>query len=886
MEQTLESAMEKKQTSSNRSNHTSSGKVSESKDVRKLANLNSGAVRKQSEVEGPSSWKKNNNAASRNNLRDGPGVFRRNKDREAQQVSAISGSGESYIQDFNYQQDFGVAQNGGVKQKYKGFDKKNRRENKPRQPKNCRDNIKKTKERQLQARCSFLVNPWIEARVRASTCLPVGCVLPPEEETAEIKDADDPDVLVSWTSVEEVELNMSQLVDCPICLYPPTAPQVTSCGHVYCYPCVLHYLALSDDKWRKCPICDELVKRGDLRSVVCVEQAYHAVGSTLSMCLMSCGGGGPPHPVGEGGMPPAKQRLRKADVRNVEEIISRELLALNAKMQEDKHAPECCFIEQAINLVNDRKNVLQSKYPRPQEIWQSFETETEDLKRPKSAFKIFSPVDDPSYDYFEMKDMEHEIGDVALKQNCFLDNSVEEDKSVIALQQNCFLDNSILLKQEDTSVKSKKVSRRSRRKKSYVIDCLYEPAPAKQPETEGNMTQAVNYPEKSPKSSWEDSTTSDISRQLETSNDQSMENGSDKSMENGTDANGNNSTSVGSGSIIDDSPDSEVLPICLADAVDSVSQKKSSEENGVEANCNGLVSIGSDLTIDENCINEVPPVISNAADSNANNRKQKLYDVKATRNYFYQASDGSHLYLLPLNMSMLETEYGRTDTLPPVIRATILQKESSLVERHEKDRFPFLRSLPVCCPYDVAELELGALVGEETQKQYAKKLEERRNKRLLSNKQENEIDLRIAAEQEKVQKGLFFYTRTASATSYVAPSQDQAGGFSFASAATRALVPQQTSWPTPGKGAKASEISGSKPPSAKKKKKEGPWGAPVYPGGPLKSPPKPAKLKEVPDEGGSPSQEVLDYNKKFEQDFTFSLRKGPSSQRKGKKGKK
>ena len=57
------------------------------------------------------------------------------------------------------------------------------------------------------------------------------------------------------------------------------------------------------------------------------------------------------------------------------------------------------------------------------------------------------------------------------------------------------------------------------------------------------------------------------------------------------------------------------------------------------------------------------------------------------------------------------------------------------MERHEKERYPFLRSLPVCCPYDVAELELGALVGEETQAQYAKKLGERRNKRLLSNKQ-------------------------------------------------------------------------------------------------------------------------------------------------------
>ena len=40
-------------------------------------------------------------------------------------------------------------------------------------------------------------------------------------------------------------------------------------GHVYCWPCILHYLALSDAKWRKCPICYESVYGSELKRCGC-----------------------------------------------------------------------------------------------------------------------------------------------------------------------------------------------------------------------------------------------------------------------------------------------------------------------------------------------------------------------------------------------------------------------------------------------------------------------------------------------------------------------------------------------------------------------------------------------------------------------------------------
>lgn len=94
----------------------------------------------------------------------------------------------------------------------------------------------------------------------------------------------DPDLLVDWDNIQElVSLAIAlmfinillqrvySLPDCAICLYPPVAAQMTRCGHVYCWPCVLHYMALSDKQWRKCPICFESIYTRQLRSVVSLE---------------------------------------------------------------------------------------------------------------------------------------------------------------------------------------------------------------------------------------------------------------------------------------------------------------------------------------------------------------------------------------------------------------------------------------------------------------------------------------------------------------------------------------------------------------------------------------------------------------------------------------
>jgi len=96
----------------------------------------------------------------------------------------------------------------------------------------------------------------------------------------------DPDRMVMWQLIEQVAVRSSAPLTCPICLDEPSAPKMTKCGHIYCWPCILHYLALGENAWRKCPICFESIYKADLKSV-CAERVTECkCGDEIELTLM------------------------------------------------------------------------------------------------------------------------------------------------------------------------------------------------------------------------------------------------------------------------------------------------------------------------------------------------------------------------------------------------------------------------------------------------------------------------------------------------------------------------------------------------------------------------------------------------------------------------
>ncbi|KAF3934962.1 hypothetical protein ABW19_dt0208932 [Dactylella cylindrospora] len=97
----------------------------------------------------------------------------------------------------------------------------------------------------------------------------------------------DPDTTLPWNSILQILVSsISQDASCPICLSPPVAPRMARCGHIFCLPCLIRYMASEEEtpkpgqtgyyhpnanqnkqKWKKCPICHDSVYMNEVRPV-------------------------------------------------------------------------------------------------------------------------------------------------------------------------------------------------------------------------------------------------------------------------------------------------------------------------------------------------------------------------------------------------------------------------------------------------------------------------------------------------------------------------------------------------------------------------------------------------------------------------------------------
>ncbi|XP_007442143.1 RING finger protein 10 isoform X1 [Python bivittatus] len=183
----------------------------------------------------------------------------------------------------------------------------------------------------------------------------------------------DPDTLVNWDFVQQVRIYSHEVPSCPICLYPPTAAKITHCGHIFCWACILHYLSLSEKTWSKCPICYGSIHKKDLKSVVALETRQYAIGDIITMQLMQREKGvlialpkskltrvEQPIHLGDKQHGQYSKLLLASEAQVLQQVILEEKTALLHQYEEDKHTPEACFIEAALQELKDREGNLMS----------------------------------------------------------------------------------------------------------------------------------------------------------------------------------------------------------------------------------------------------------------------------------------------------------------------------------------------------------------------------------------------------------------------------------------------------------------------------------------------------------------------------------------------
>ena len=244
----------------------------------------------------------------------------------------------------------------------------------------------------LQANCQFTVRAGQDYSVQAA----------------------DPDVLVDWDMIEQVKLSVcsDQATSCPICLFPPRAAKMSECGHVFCWTCILHYLALSDDKWRPCPICHKDITKAGLRSVQVESRRNYASGETIAMTLMkrerhsllavpatsSFLADNPE--ITDAEVETNFVKLFTASPDQVKtEILDKERQELEQQWEEEKDQPEACFVQEAVKLLDQRQmeTLLRpavAKKQKPSPVKQEHkmpEIQTLSLSSPTSPAEFVDP---------------------------------------------------------------------------------------------------------------------------------------------------------------------------------------------------------------------------------------------------------------------------------------------------------------------------------------------------------------------------------------------------------------------------------------------------------------------------------------------------------------
>lgn len=124
----------------------------------------------------------------------------------------------------------------------------------------------------------------------------------------------------------------------------------------------------------------------------------------------------------------------------------------------------------------------------------------------------------------------------------------------------------------------------------------------------------------------------------------------------------------------------------------------------------------------------------------------------ATFYYFYQAEDGQHMFLHPVNVRCLVKEYGSLENCPECITAEVVETEGFSMTEELRRRYRYLGHLPLTCEFSICELALKPpVVSEEILSTFSGDIEKRRRLRQRKAREEQRRERRIEIEENKKQ---------------------------------------------------------------------------------------------------------------------------------------
>ncbi|KAK1309713.1 hypothetical protein QJS10_CPA08g00416 [Acorus calamus] len=128
-------------------------------------------------------------------------------------------------------------------------------------------------------------------------------------------------------------------------------------------------------------------------------------------------------------------------------------------------------------------------------------------------------------------------------------------------------------------------------------------------------------------------------------------------------------------------------------------------------------------------------------------------DIQERDSYtFYQAIDGQHLILHPLNMKCLLHYYGSYDLLPPRIGGKILQLETVIQSGSMRKRYRFLSHFSLTTTFQLCEIDLSEILPPDALSPFIEEIRRRENQRKLV--AEKELEEKAKADAAAMQETL------------------------------------------------------------------------------------------------------------------------------------
>lgn len=121
-------------------------------------------------------------------------------------------------------------------------------------------------------------------------------------------------------------------------------------------------------------------------------------------------------------------------------------------------------------------------------------------------------------------------------------------------------------------------------------------------------------------------------------------------------------------------------------------------------------------------INEDQPVSTTTTTNTAHQQRHtNNNNTPATDFYFYQAIDGQHVYLHPLDIRILKHEFGEYDKFPHQLQVQATNVQESTLTEDLRKKCKYLGHLPLACDVTFMEINVKDIVSPETIQVYNRK---------------------------------------------------------------------------------------------------------------------------------------------------------------------